>query len=283
MRALIVALAVATAACGEQKAMVAIEVEEQHQRPLNPQNLHRVPTEADALADELRAIAATKVWFGHHSVGQDMLDGVRALAREAGVEVAIGEGPVGENGKPLEKIADFEREAIASGADVVAMKLCYADFTPTTDVRAVLDAYEAAVQRVRAARPGIRVVHITPPLTVRPTDVKSRVQRLLGQPVWGDASNLRRLELAEGMAARFPDEPLVDLGLLQSTRSDGSREVHLVEGPSVPGGRARLVPMLWEGWARDEGHLNDDGKRMAGRAFVRVLAEATRTVIAQAR
>ncbi len=250
--------------------MVAAQVDNSKSRPA----LTRVGTDHDALVAELRAVAAKKVWFGHHSVGSDMLEGVQALARDAGVPVTIGEGPVGENGHPLDKIKDFEREAIEGAgkdADVVAMKLCYADFTSSTDVSTIMEAYVKSVERIRAARPGVRVLHLTPPLTTRQNDVKSRALRVLGRPVWGDEANLRRLEYGEALAARFPDEPVLDLARLESTTKDGGREMHLVGGPAVPGGRGRLVPMLWPGWSRDEGHLNDDGKRVVGRAFVGAL------------
>lgn len=273
--AMVVALALA-GACGDEE-MVAAQAES-----TNRPTLTRVGTDHDALVEELRAVAAKKVWFGHHSVGVDMLEGVQALARSADVQVAIGEGPVGENGKPLDKIADFEREAIEGAgkdADVVAMKLCYADFTPTTNVAQLVDAYAQSVQRIRAARPGVRVLHITAPLTTRQEDFKSRVMRFLGRPVWGDEANLRRLEYAEALQARFPGEPVLDLARVQSTRKDGGREMHLVSGNAVPGGRGRLVPMLWSGWSRDEGHLNDEGKRIAGRAFVGALAAAVKETL----
>lgn len=253
--------------------MVAAHVEESP----SPRALKRVGTDHDALVAALRAVATHKVWFGHHSVGSDLLEGVQALARDADVAVTIGEGPVGNNGEPLDKIAAFEREALSGAgkdADVVAMKLCYADFKPTTDVSTLVDAYAASVQRIRAARPNVRVLHITPPLTTRQSDLKSRVLRFFGRPVWGDDANMRRVEYGELMAARFAGEPLLDLARIESTRSDGSREIHLVSSAAVPGARARLVPMLWPGWSRDEGHLNDDGKRVAARAFVTAVQAA---------
>lgn len=235
--------------------------------------LTRVTTSADELRADLQVLAERKIWFGHHSVGSDVLDGVKALAKEAGVVVAIGEGPIGENGKAFEKIKDFEREAMVRDAELVVMKLCYADFTPETDALALADAYEAAVARVRAARPDVRIVHVTPPLTVRQTGAKARISRMIGRAVWDDDSNLRRLEYSERILIRFAGETILDLGLLESTTPDGTREMHLVDGPL----RARMVPYLWSGWSRDGGHLNDDGKRMAARAFVRTLVDALRS------
>lgn len=232
--------------------------------------LTRVITGSDELRADLRAVAARKVWFGHHSVGSDVLEGVASLVREEAIDLVISEGPLGENGKPLEKFRDFERESITSDAELVLMKLCYADFTPASDAPALVDAYVAAVARIRAARPGIRIVHVTPPLTAREVDSWARLSRALGRPVWGDGANLRRLEFAEGVAMHFPGEPLFDLGLLESTRDDGVREIHSVAGV----GGARMVPFLWSGWSRDGGHLNDDGKRMAARALLRTLAAA---------
>ncbi|MBK7644950.1 MAG: hypothetical protein IPJ19_18220 [Planctomycetes bacterium] len=225
----------------------------------------------DTLKADLETLRGARVFFGHHSVGANILEGLGALEREAGVELALGEGPVGENMNPLAKFEDFARHAesaAAEGEQLMLMKLCYVDFNPQTDTKALVEAYAKVVERVRKARPAAKLVHVTPPLCARATDMKSKLKRTLGKSVWEDDANARRAEYREKLLARFPGEPVLDISLLESTRPDGSREVHEVGGQSVP--------MLWPGYTNDGGHLNEAGQRMAAKAFARVLASALR-------
>jgi hypothetical protein len=158
------------------------------------------------------------------------------------------------------------RSSSARGAELAAMKLCYVDFNPDTDVEALLARYRDSVERLRRASPGTRVLHVTTPLTTRQNDVKSLLQRALGKQVWEDASNAKRLEYNDGLRAMFPNDPIFDLAAVEAQRPGGAREEHTVDG--------RAVPMLWPGYARDHGHLNELGKRVAARAFARAIAAA---------
>lgn len=222
----------------------------------------------EQLVRDLETLKGRKIFFGHHSVGRDILDGVSELSVEAGVDAKIGEGPVGHNQKPLEKIKDFEGEALDRDVELALMKLCFVDFHPETNVDALITSYKETVERIRRARPALRIVHVTPPLTTRQVDTKSKINRLLGRLVWGDESNLRRLEYAERLKAAFPGDVFFDVSTLQSTRPDGTREMYVAGG--------RQVPMLWPGYSHDGGHLNDVGKRVAAKAFIHALAEAFR-------
>jgi hypothetical protein len=222
----------------------------------------------EQLVRDLETLKGRRVFFGHHSVGRDILAGVGELSIEAGVDAKIGEGPIGQNHKPLEKIRDFEQQVLSSDVELALMKLCYVDFHPDTNVDALVTAYRDTVERLRRERPGLRIVHVTAPLHARQSDTKAKLNRLLGRLVWEDESNLRRLELSEKLRAAFPTDPFFDLATVQSTRPDGSREIHLVGN--------RQVPMLWPGYTNDGGHLNDTGKRVAAKAFIHALAQALR-------
>lgn len=225
----------------------------------------------EPLRADLERLRGARIFFGHHSVGDDILAGLRGFAREAGIELAISEERVGQNTRPLAKFEDFARHAesaAAQGEQLLSMKLCYVDFTPDSDAGALVRAYADAVERVRKARPDARIVHVTPPLCTRPAGLESKLKRTLGARIWEDQANARRMEFREQQLARFPGEPCFDLGLLESTRPDGTREQHQVGG--------RQVPMLWPGYTRDGGHLNEAGKRLAARAFAHVLAGALR-------
>src|SRR5215471_601628 len=101
------------------------------------------------LGGELLRLGRRRVFFGHQSVGMNLLDGVRELAERApaaGIRV-VETGPVGlapgtlahaflpENGDPMLKLKNFETALAAGGphaADVAILKFCYVDFTGHT-------------------------------------------------------------------------------------------------------------------------------------------------------
>ncbi|MCC7074831.1 MAG: SGNH/GDSL hydrolase family protein [Deltaproteobacteria bacterium] len=223
----------------------------------------------EALRSELTTLKEARIFFGHHSVGVNLLEGVAALAREAGVAVTIGEGSVGANTYPKSKFEAWAQKAEAGiDADLMVMKLCYVDVTPSTNVDELVASYRGAVERVRHAKPGVKILHVTTPLTVRGDGLKNWLKRSFGRSVWDDDANAKRLAYNRALVAAFPGEPIFDLATIESTRPDGSREEHVVGGTPVP--------MLWPGYSDDGSHLNEQGKRMAGRAFVAALAAALR-------
>ena len=238
---------------------------------LETKNLERMTVIDETLKADLETLRGAQIFFGHQSVGVNILEGLRTLAREAGIALEIGEAGVGENGRPASKFEDFARRAEAAPAgslQLMLVKLCFADFTPSTDARPLVEAYERAVQRVRKAQPAVRIVHVTPPLFRPPAGLKTSIKRLLGKSLWEEQSNARNAEFRGLLLAAFPGETFFDLAALESTRPDGTREQCEVGG--------QQIPMLWPGFASDEGHLNDTGRRVVAKAFAHTLAEALR-------
>jgi len=96
----------------------------------------------------------TKIlFFGHQSVGANILDGVREISPESLGN--IHDVYVGENRDPLSKILDFERQLdqlVASGQqiDIAALKFCFVDIpnTEISEVQAIV-AYVDAIERMK--------------------------------------------------------------------------------------------------------------------------------------
>ena len=122
------------------------------------------------LRADLQALARRRVYFGHQSVGVNIMGGLRQLAEEQGVALQVeetrpgvgvpantfGHGAVPENGDPLLKIASFERafaSGAAAGAEIALLKFCYVDFRPDTDVNFLFANYQAAISRLRTQNP----------------------------------------------------------------------------------------------------------------------------------
>lgn len=232
------------------------------------------------LRAELEAVSKMSVFFGHQSVGGNLLDGVRRLAAEQGVPLEVAERApgaagfshsyVGANGDPAGKIQAFAR-AVDGGkaSDVALMKLCYVDFHAGTDPAAIFAAYQASVGELRKRHPGTTFVHVTAPLTTIQGGWKPLVKRLLGRET-SYAENARREAFnALVRAAYAGKEPLFDLARLESTRPDGSPETVEWNG--------KQLPVLVAAYTDDGGHLNAAGQDRIARAFVSFLAALPRT------
>lgn len=234
-------------------------------------------------ADQWKALAQKRIYFAHQSVGLDMLNGIADIAAEfPGIQIHVLRRPevgdqtggclshswIGENYDPLGKIEAFERDLGSPAGDVLdaaALKLCFLDITAKTNAAELLDQYAAALDRIREGHPDLLIVHFTAPLTTTNMTLRRMVKRLVkGQDPRRD--NLARGEYSAALLARYGgQEPVFDLGRLQSTYPDGSRRTYEERGRT---GHA-LVPQ----YSRDGYHLNRLGRRIIAAHFLVFLAQ----------
>lgn len=218
------------------------------------------------LRGELERVAQQRIFFGHQSVGGNVLDGLQRLAAGAGVEVRIADKLIGENRHPLGKLEDFERSLQAQpGVQVALMKFCYLDIDARTDVKALFSSYRATLERLKAKYPHTTFVHVTAPLTRVQGGPKGFVKRLLGRAPYGVLENQRREEyntlLRQAYGGR---EPLFDVARIESTAPDGKAALAEWQG--------RFSPRLAEALTDDGHHLNLTGRLRAARELVSLLA-----------
>lgn len=232
---------------------------------------------------ELRKVAQKRIYFGHQSVGYNLVEGLEAISRErpdAALRIVEARSPEalagpalahatnGKNEQPLTKIRDFS-ETITGGlgatADVAFFKFCYIDFPPGTDVEGVFAEYKGTLARLRQAYPRVRFVHVTSPLTVVQSGPKAVVKKLLGKKLGGAEANLARERFNALMRQEYGGkEPLFDLAAVESRLPDGSLVTF------EDGGRSH--PALASEYASDGKHLNALGARWAAVHLLRSLA-----------
>jgi hypothetical protein len=234
------------------------------------------------MTTDIERARAARIFFSHHSVGQNLMDGVQRLsatpgaapikvlsieegAREPGPAWVHGSG--GKNGDPKSKV-DFFRQTIETRAELqpklALMKFCYVDFNPSTDVGAVFEYYERALTSLKRAHPAIVFGHVTVPLTIRPTELKWKVFRVLGRSVWEDDANVKRQEFNERLLETFSADPIFDLARAESTRTDGTRETFVQDGA--------VYHALDPSYTDDDGHLNELGQRRVAPEMIRFVA-----------
>lgn len=234
-----------------------------------------------ALRADLERVARERIYFGHQSVGANLLQGVGELASQAGVPVRIvradrasdvppasfGHTFVAENGQPLRKLESFRAALGTTPVDIALLKFCYVDIGADTDAKALFARYRDTMAELRKAHPGTVFVHVTLPLTTVQAGWKALAKRLLGRAPYGTVENVRREEynqlLREAYAGR---EPLFDLARVESTAPDGTPVRVRWEGV--------LAPALSAAYTDDGAHLNPEGRRRAARALIAVLASA---------
>lgn len=230
-------------------------------------------------AAQWHALAGKRIYFGHRSVGEDILAGIEAIRAELpqialrivpGEPAVLQSGPalahaaIGDNGDPAAKLRAFTRQleaAAAIGIDLALMKFCYVDVGIGTDVEQLFGDYRQAVTRWRVALPRARFVHCTVPLCLPPATWKERLKGLLGR---GEvAANRRREAWNQMLRAEYGGrEPVFDIAAAAATLPDGTRV--------TAGG----VPCLAPCYTSDGGHLNPVGRRAVARALLRVLVNA---------
>ncbi|ALN15884.1 hypothetical protein [Acidipropionibacterium acidipropionici] len=232
--------------------------------------------------DELADFSGRRIFFGHQSVGANIIDGLKAAysGREgSGLDVVetrtdpgrsggyLAHAAMGVNGDPLGKLADFEKVLAGSmggAVDLAVLKLCYIDVTADTDVDALFRAYSQTMTRLEAAHPGVTFIYTTVPLTTDRT-WKQTVKSWIGRDEQtGPDDNAARQRYNRLVRERYGDsDRLFDIAAVQATMD------------SSPTSRTRdgsTYYVLHDRLAADPGHLNALGSRVAAARLVHLVA-----------
>jgi hypothetical protein len=217
-------------------------------------------------ASSFPAAAEPRIYFGHQSVGANILQGVNELD----VSLSIKDEFLAENGDPLRKLQNF-KAAVGEGSrfDIALVKFCYVDVNAETDAQALFERYRATIAELRAKNPRTVFVHATLPLTTVQTGPKALVKRLLGRAPYGTIENVRREEYNRLLRRTYAGrEPIFDLARLESIAPDGTAVSVTWDGATAPA--------MSSAYTDDGGHLNARGRALAAQEFVKVLAAASR-------
>jgi lysophospholipase L1-like esterase len=174
------------------------------------------------------------------------------------------ESHIGQNTDPQSKNADF-LNVINQGFTGIAMfKYCYVDIGGTTDIQQMFKAYQATIDEVRRNHPGVRIVHITVPLTTVDSSAKAWLKGVLGRNTAQD-DNLKRNHFNALLRQTYGQEPIFDLAEVESTHSDGSRS-YFKNGNEI-------IYTLAAEYTTDGGHFNQAGRQRAAGQLLQVLAK----------
>ncbi len=234
-------------------------------------------------------LAQKKIFFGHHSVGENILQGLKTLlaehpnihlkiinSKEMGNQIArpsLVEGPVGRNFYPYTKLNAF-KEKIEAGygetADIVFFKFCFVDFNPETEINALFTNYRDTLDDLRKKYPDTTFAVISAPLTCYAPGfaglekrAKDIIKKIIGKLNIYDYKSANRFN--ELLTKEYKGKvPFFDLARYESTRPDGSRNSTIVDGQQ----NFELV----QGYTTDGGHLNTIGQKLIAEQFLLFLA-----------
>ena len=240
------------------------------------------PEQAD-LGRAWNKLAGRKIYFGHMSVGFNIVEGLRDLLREHRdlalniVETrdpavfkapVFGHSRIGKNHAPLSKLEDFERildSGVGKTVDIAFLKFCFVDVTEKTDVQQLFDRYKGTIALLQKKYPRTTFVHATVPLTTVQRGARAVVKKIIGRPLDGYGDNVKRNQYNELVRKEYPAERIYDLAAVESTLPDGTRAAFSHEG--------RTYYSLANAYTHDGGHLNPAGRKRAAEHLVRMLSD----------
>lgn len=238
-----------------------------------------------ATPSDLSVVERTRVFFGHQSVGENLLDAVPAIFNEADMQPppieqgATDPGPqggfiahefIGENEHPYIKIEAFDkamRGGMGDKVDVALMKLCFLDINSSTDVKALFASYRDTMAQLSRDFPNVTLVHMTIPLTTELGFLSKLKTRLGGGDRYAQVENVMREHYNALIRSEYGDDHLFDLAAIESTLPDGTRIARTYEGQEYFA--------LQQEYASDLAHLNPAGAELAATAFLAAIAQAS--------
>ena len=253
---LVALLGLATMSCGEGTVRTTGPAE-----PPAPPTVSAWPL-TDA---QVATLLAQKMFFGHQSVGGNVVQGIHDLMATDGrlkLKMVSSSHPdwvagpafidslIGQNGDPALKDAAFASivdNGLGAQAAIAMYKYCWVDMTDSTDPQQMFSRYRNNVDTLQARYPALKIIHITVPLTVD-----------------ADSSNVRRNEYDRLLRQAYSASIIFDLAEAESTHADGSRSSAVVNG--------QTIYTLAAEYTYDGGHLNPVGRQVAAKRMLITLA-----------
>jgi hypothetical protein len=236
----------------------------------------------DDISDKaIESFSRKTIFFGHASVGQNIVQGMKDIAerdprfkkirivevdettdmKEPGFYHAVN----GKNGYPKTKCIAFInlllKNRVGDQLDVGMFKFCYVDIERDSNVQEIFDYYVTTIRDLKKVFPKLKIVHVTVPLYVHPSGVKGFVRNLLR----ADMANIKRNRFNELLKSKFSGtDPIYDLARAEYETGPGETARFTHDG--------KVYHSLAEAYTDDGGHLNETGRFLAAKALIRTLS-----------
>lgn len=230
---------------------------------------------------KLKTISERKIFFGHQSVGFNIIDGTQLMLQtvpEIHINIKetsyqtdfsgaiLGHARIGKNGDPKSKVDDFRKKlesGIADSVEIALMKFCFIDFSPQTDVDDIFNYYRSNLEELASKYPNVTFIHCTVPLESGNTGLKGLIKTLLGKRA-NILANARRNMYNNLIRSAYGDA-VFDIAAAECRKSDGS--------VAMSGG----VPCLINTYTDDGSHLNSTGKIIVATELLKIISNTGNT------
>jgi len=245
-----------------------------------------------------KAFSEKKIYFGHQSVGFNIIEGIEDLMKEHPklklniVETTntndfsdgvLAHTRVGKNRDPQSKIDEFSNlieRGIGDKADIAALKFCYVDISSETDIRKSFNNYKNAIELLKKKYPELIFLHFTAPIETtswlfnlkiwlkgffnwgwkyKPIHYLKTISN-----IWRYDANVKRNEYNDLIRAEYSGKDLLlDIAKFESTYPDGTMETFSNSGQTF----FSMVPEYTD----DGGHLNKKGRKIIAEQLLLIL------------
>lgn len=241
------------------------------------------PTIADVPESSWKKLGETRIFFGHMSVGFNIMEGIQDLMNDnRQIKVTLSESSdpallkspvfahsrIGKNHDPLSKLDAFKQLLITGLGDVIDvafLKFCFVDITEKTDIHELMKRYKETLDSLQKKNPKTKFIHVTVPLTTVEGGIKAFIKKLIGRHPDRYADNITRNEYNDLLRKQYPPHQIFDLAAMESTLPDGTRATFSHQG--------RTYYCLAPEFTKDRGHLNSLGRQRTAVGLLRKLVD----------
>ena len=233
----------------------------------------------------LEILSQKKIYFGHKSVGNNIMAGVNDLLNEnTKIKLNIVEtdnasdfntgifahSKAGENSNPDSKIDAFLKimeNGIGNQADIAFFKFCFVDIKSGTNVKRLFNYYKDTMQTLKKKYPDTTFVHVTVPLTELKTNLKTWIRILIRKKEMWEYDNIIAQNRYNDLIRKeyTGKEPIFDLAEIESTHFNGKRSSFTRGG--------KIYYSLVPDFTNDGGHLNEKGRKLVAEQLLILLAQ----------
>lgn len=238
----------------------------------NMDEMRNIRTQLDSIPKAgWEALAGKKIFFGHQSVGLNIIDGIRDLMagystirldiRETSnlidlLKPVFAHSLIGRNTDAKSKIDHFRKildGGIGEVADIAMLKFCYVDIDRNTDVESLFEYYDETVTTIKEKYPTLKLITVTVPLTNKPRGFKPLIKKILGQYSALQDDNIKRNIFNNKLRAKY-GRSIYDLADIEASLPKGRKAGFKKNGA--------FIALLNPAFTNDGGHLNRIGKQV---------------------
>lgn len=242
-----------------------------------------IPMEVNGSINSIKLFQNTNIYFGHKSVGNNVIEGIKEIAHANNIsnlsiykldedekltQNYFVHSSIGKNGDPISKIKEFQKniELLTNkNLKVAMMKFCFADFDNNSDINGIFQTYVTATDSIKNKYPNLHVIHFTVPLKAEKSFLGKLKAFAKGESDKNFYDNLARNKYNDLICSNFSAENIFDIAKIESTYSDGEREIKNIDGEHCY--------FLINEYSRDGSHLNEFGQKLVANELINCIAK----------